>query len=486
MQLGGSGLNGSIPVSLTNSMQWGPESIPPNSPYALSRGFVVYGSDSGHGNGVGVGGGRGRGPNGASGGAPAGGPGAGGASGGRGGGAGVGAGGGQDWMLNQESLTNFAYGQLKKTHDVTLALVKKLYGTEPRHSYFMGSSQGGRESFIVVQRFPQDYDGVFTQVPVFPQIYWNMLEDVLRSQTQAGDAYLPRTKVPVIQKEVLRQCDALDGLADGLVSNYLECDRRFDPALNPNALAMVRCPGGGDTGDSCLSDGQIATVNRAHSDTEFGFPLANGWTSMPGYPTAGEVANWRTLQAAPTADTPLPAAMQSLVVKDPSVKLLSFKLADYKARIQELSALLDATNPDISAFRRRGGKLILKVNSTDYTGNRRWAAAYYQRVVGLMGQPTVDQFMRFYVGIGIYHNRNIGTNPLTNELVPSFLDFIGMLDDWVENGKTPPDAPTLTAMDLTPPFRVNASFPLCRYPLFPKYKGKGDAKSAESFVCAKQ
>ena len=50
MQLGGSGTNGVIPVALTTGMQWGPESIPPNSPYALSRGFVTYGSDSGHQN----------------------------------------------------------------------------------------------------------------------------------------------------------------------------------------------------------------------------------------------------------------------------------------------------------------------------------------------------------------------------------------------------------------------------------------------------
>jgi feruloyl esterase len=388
-------------------------------------------------------------------------------------------------MSNQESLTNFAYGSLKKTHDVAVTLVKTLYGAAPRHSYFMGSSQGGREALMVVQRFPQDYDGVFSQVPVFPQVYWNMLEEVLRSQTQAGDAWLPRTKVPVIQKEVLRQCDALDGLADGLVSNYLECDNRFNPAISPNALAAVRCPGGADTGDTCLSDAQIGTVNKAHGIVEFGFPLAHGWASMPGYPTGGEVANWRTLQAAPTADTPLTGPLQSLVVRDSSVTLLSFKLADYRARIQELSALLDATDPDISAFRRRGGKLILKVNSTDYTGNQRWASAYYRKVVDLMGQANVYQFMRYYVGIGIYHSRNIGTNPLTNELVPSYVDFIGMLDDWVENGTTPPDAPILKAMDPTPPYKVNASFPMCRYPLYPRYKGKGDPKSAENFVCSK-
>ena len=117
-------------------MQWGPESIPPNAPYALSRGFVVYGSDSGHQT---SGAGRGGDP-------PAGPP-------------------PPDWTANDEAFTNFAFAQMKKTHDVAVTLVAKFYGEAIRRSYYLGSSQGGREALIVVQRFPQDYDGVFAQVP---------------------------------------------------------------------------------------------------------------------------------------------------------------------------------------------------------------------------------------------------------------------------------------------------------------------------------
>lgn len=462
IQLGGSGLNGSIPVALTTGMQWGPESIPPNAPYALSRGFVTYGSDSGHGNAGRGGVGRGA--------APA-----------RGGGPGSGA----DWMLNQESLTNFAYGQLKKTHDVALVLVRALYNRAPRHSYFMGSSQGGREALMVAQRFPDDYDGIFSQVPVFPQVYWNMIDGVLRMQSQVGDAWIPREKVAVIGKEVLRQCDALDGIADGLVGSYVACDRKFDPAISPDAFAAVRCEGGGDTGPSCLSDAQIRAANAVHAAVNIGFPLAHGWTSIPGWPTGSELPNnWKVVDAAPTADTPIGGMLGSLVVRDPTATLLNFRLADYRARLQELSALLDASNPDLSAFHRRGGKLILKVNTTDYTANPRWTYAYYDRMVGAMGQTAVDQFSRFYVAVGVFHNRNVGRNPITNEIVPSYVDFIGMLDDWVERGQVPPDAPTLTAMETAPPFAVHASLPMCRYPLYPRYKGQGDPKLADSYTCA--
>jgi feruloyl esterase len=100
-----------------------------------------------------------------------------------------------------------------------------------------------------------------------------------------------------------------------------------------------------------------------------------------------------------------------------------------------------------------------------------------------MGQSAVDAFLRFYVAIGIFHNRNIGQNPVTGERVPSYVDFIDMLDRWVEAGTPPPDAPVLTNMDTAPPFAVHSSKPMCRYPKYPRYRGSGDPNDAASFVC---
>ena len=102
-----------------------------------------------------------------------------------------------------------------------------------------------------------------------------------------------------------------------------------------------------------------------------------------------------------------------------------------------------------------------------------------------MSQRTVDSFLRFYVAVGIFHNRNVGRNPLTNELVPSFVDFIAMVDDWVENGKVPADTQILTDMDPVPPFAIKSSLPMCRYPNYPHYRGAGDVKRAESYECRK-
>jgi feruloyl esterase len=110
---------------------------------------------------------------------------------------------------------------------------------------------------------------------------------------------------------------------------------------------------------------------------------------------------------------------------------------------------------------------------------------YYDKVVEKMGAGPVDEFLRFYVAVGLFHNRNVGRNPLNDAPVPMYVDFIAMLDDWVEHGKAPADTQVLTDMDLTPPFAVRATFPMCRYPMYPRYKGAGDPKSAASYGCVK-
>ena len=109
---------------------------------------------------------------------------------------------------------------------------------------------------------------------------------------------------------------------------------------------------------------------------------------------------------------------------------------------------------------------------------------YDEKVVEEMGHDIVDEFLRFYVAVGFFHNRNIGRNPLTDAPVPMYADFIAMLDDWVEHGKTPADTQVLTDMDLTPPFAVRATFPMCRYPMSPAIAGRTrDPKSAASYRC---
>ena len=240
---------------------------------------------------------------------------------------------------------------------------------------------------MVAQRFPGLRRRVL-QVPVFPQLDWNMFDACAR-EAQAGDGWIPAAKVAVIAKEVLRQCDALDGLADGLVSNYMACNRKFDPAVSPKALDAVRCPDGKDTGDTCLSDAQIAAREAVHAAV-VPFPLPKGWTSCP----AGRRAASRQLedsQAASTdAATPIAGMLGSLSSRIPSSDAAHVNLAITRSGSRNCRRSLDATNPDLSAFRRRGGKLDFEGQHDRLHGEPALVVRLLQQDGQTMGQRNVD------------------------------------------------------------------------------------------------
>ncbi|MDB5439539.1 MAG: tannase/feruloyl esterase family alpha/beta hydrolase [Caulobacteraceae bacterium] len=441
-QMGGSGFNGVIPAALTGAaMRNGPESIPPDAPYAITRGFVAYGSDSGHQTG-------------------------------------------SAWALNKEAFANYGYLQVKKTHDVALQVVKAAYGLDPRKSYFFGSSTGGREALQAAQRYPDDYDGILSQVPVIAWPELTTYQSIRDRQAQLGAGWIPPAKVTAIDTEVRRQCDALDGLVDGYIGDTFICNQRFDPQLVANPYAAIRCPGGADTGNDCLSDPQIATLNLFHSPTKYAFSLGYTIDGFPGWEVGGESASngpysrtQPTLAAANAPDAFLIATTGSMTINS-----LVFKPEDYPAGVQYVASTVYATNPDLSRFAARGGKLILKSNSTDYTASPNLITQYFQSVVRALGQAKVDQFMRYYVATGPSHNGNIGVNTVTGQTAPYYVDLIAMVDNWSEDGAPPSDSPTVTFQDRTPPFALKASLPMCRYPTTPHYVS-GDTARAASYAC---
>ncbi len=223
LQVGGGGFNGALITGLA---------LPPSAridrPGPLMRGFVTAGTDSGHANAPGV---------------PL-----------------------QQFAINDEALENFAHASYKKVRDVAVELMKRRYGKGPDKAYFMGSSEGGREGLTMAQRYPRDFDGIFSRVPV---IAWTGLQaaGTRMGTTQMGAGWLSPAHVKVVHDAVLAQCDRLDGLADGVIGDYEGCRRVFDPA-------PLRCAGGATS--SCLNDAQLEAVRTLHTPYESDFVLANG------------------------------------------------------------------------------------------------------------------------------------------------------------------------------------------------------------------
>jgi len=438
VQFGGGGFNGALITGLGL-----PPLAPADRPSPLARGFVTYGTDSGHQNAPDVA--------------------------------------LQAFALNDEALVNFSYASYKKVRDIAVELMQRRYGRGPAKLYFTGFSEGGREGLTMAQRFPDSFDGIFSGVPV---INWVGLQTsgTRAGVAQFGGGWLGPDKVKLVHDAVVAACDKLDGLADGIVSNYEGCKRAFD-------LASIACKSGAET--RCLSQAQINAVKALHTPIEFNFTLANGVRSYPGWGLGGEATSgtgpvggwvsWQTGAAPPTlppSQTSSRAwlygsgAIQYFIARDPNYDPTKFDPNEFTDRMREVSGLMDSTNPDLSTFSARGGKLIIYENMADYAQSPYAGIEYYKSVITRMGQANADQFLRSYVIPGADH---MGYG------APASVDALTVLADWVEKGTAPGDL-VVIEQETKPPFTTLAARPMCRYPAYPHYTG-GDASRADSFMC---
>ena len=408
-----------------------------------------------------------------------------------------------DWVLNEEAMKNLGYLQLKKTHDAAMALIERAYGEKPRFNYFFGSSQGGREALTVAQRYPEDYNGVAANVPIVNFSSLMLAPELIRIQEKPLENWITPAKTNAIAGEFIRQCDTLDGLADGIINNYMACRALFDvkqgePGRNP--WKAKRCPDNKDPNPSgtstnaCLTDGQIDTLNFVYSRYLFATPLANGVKSfgmwLPNTDPSGSgliVPNRFRGQEGADKNAPMHSHLGVLGVTGFLMKDLEANPLDYveggdlNDRRKEISFILDSTDPDLNAFYERGGKMIVAMGTNDTLASPGAQLDYYQSVIDKMGRKNVDAFARFFVLPQANHGF-MGTNysvdgdgkPIPTKPIPTSFNRFNLLIDWVEKGMVPPMSVTVTG--------GNRSLPMCSYPSYPKYEG-GPVDKVESYEC---
>ncbi|MBV8916907.1 tannase/feruloyl esterase family alpha/beta hydrolase [Bradyrhizobium sp.] len=441
LQYGGGGFNGVLITGLA---------LPPAQPFdkasPLAQGFVTYGTDSGHESKPGE---------------PP-----------------------QVFALNDEAFENFAHKAYKKVRDAAVDLMVRAYGKRPDRMYFMGSSEGGREAMTMAQRYPEDFDGILARVPV---INWvGLLHASNRSGlVTMGEAWIRPAQVKLVADAVRKTCDKADGSDDQLIEDPVSCKASFRPET-------LRCTEG-QSGDQCLSDQQIAAINTLHSPFKFPFALANGLDDYPGWgvsgedtpafgPTGGWSAWW--LGTAAPALPPVPAnaiqwvfgsgAIQYVMSRDPKLDVRAYKPEDHKERLLQVSNLMDSTNPDLGKFRAHGGRLIMLEYMADYAQSPYAGIRYFEKVQATLGKAETAEFARLYTAPGVDH---VGSG------APANVDMLGVLVDWVENGKAPGDLEVVEQKVEAPAFPVVRALPLCQWPAWPHYKS-GDVNAAASFACA--
>jgi hypothetical protein len=478
MQAGGGGMNGTITVR---------EGRNP----LVSKGFALYGSDSGHqaGGMMGFGGGQNK-PL-ASGPTP-----------------------GDEWALNDEAIKNMGYMQMKKTHDAAMVIMERIYGKRPVYNYYVGTSHGGRESLTVAQRYPKDYSGIIANVPIVNFSSLMLAPEFIRIQERPLKNWVTPAKVNAVRTEFLRQCDKLDGLSDGIINNYMAARAIFNvnDGVGPkDPWAALRAPNNTDPDPSDKSESakltneQIKTMELTYSSYSFATPLANGVKSFGMWlptvePDGFDMITGRRFKGQEGAqdNAPTHGSLGSLGVTGFLMQDLKSNPLDYveggkwNQRREQLSKWLDSTNPDLSAFFKNGGKMIVTIGTMDNIASPGAQLDYYQSLIDKMGRSTIDQFARLYVvpqaghglsGRGYKINGEGQPVDVKNVPAPNGDDNMAMLVDWVENNQAPSKTLVVDPKGRISQKQEGAGYLMCSYPNYPKYVS-GSTEQASSYVSA--
>ncbi|GIG61867.1 feruloyl esterase [Longispora fulva] len=319
------------------------------------------------------------------------------------------------------------------------AVIGRYYGQAPTYAYYDGCSGGGREGLIEAQRYPDDFDGILSGAPAFDATDFAAFEAwIHRSNTDgSGRQILGRPKLPALHTAVLTACAGPDGLID----HPRTC--AFEPAT-------LQCPADTDTA-GCLTADQVTVVRKFYT----GPVDARGRNLYPGGLAYGSELAWAGWDIAATDD---PAAALTTNAAQFGLNFLkylayeknppaSYTLRDFEftdssyARLQGLAGTYNATNPDLAAFRKHGGKIILYHGWADQAISPFGTVAYYGDVVTKAGGYSAAQsFSRLYMMPGQYHCLGIGGgDPLATA------DLLTPLMSWVQEGQAP-GAATLTSV----------------------------------------
>ncbi|RFU43869.1 tannase/feruloyl esterase family alpha/beta hydrolase [Paraburkholderia sp. DHOC27] len=398
-----------------------------------------------------------------------------------------------DFGLVNEAVVNFGYAHLKKTHDVALALIGRVYGRGPERMYFGGGSTGGREGYTVLQRFPDDYDGVIANSPALNFSGVRLLGVALgRAEYATPGGYVPPALLERVYRRTLEVCDKLDGAADGIISDVEGCRQHEQEVVD-----SLRCPAAVSTAavstataasDTCLTEPQIATLMVLRNGLSLPYPLASNANHYDGYNVfQGTQFTGMLGLAHDPGRLPYPTFVANgylftqgdsyiryFVTQNAKFDSLTFDIqrpGRYQQQLLMLSQTIGSMNTDLSRYIAHGGKLITLQGLADEVISPNQTITYYTALNERFGVDKVDSFMRLYMVPGYQHGNGV--------FIPS-ADLLGALDNWVTHGVSPE---TLTATDLAPSTNGRTR-PLCRYPMFPRYVGKGNVNDAKNFVCA--
>ena len=362
------------------------------------------------------------------------------------------------WALNNpERLVNYGHLAVHRVTTVAKHIVAQHYGALPERSYFAGCSNGGRQAMMSAQRYPADFDVILAGAPAhdfagITAAFLNVTRHMYPSMDDLSAPVLSPEDRQTLADAILARCDAQDGLEDGILNDPRDCD--FDPGsldLTPEKVAAIRA----------VYDGPSAADGRIYVGWPFG-----------GEDDRGGWGNWLVGAGQQSPNFPPSLAfgfgvevMRHMVEHDPDWRYEGFDFTAFRHRFRTAAAALNATDPNLDAFRRNGGKLLIYHGWSDAALSA-LASIEYVDAVYARDESARDE-VRLFLMPGVLHCAG-GPGPWQ-------VDMIEAAEQWDETG-TAPDTLVAGFAD------GGGARPLCAYPLRPEYLGHDD-RDPSSFGC---
>ena len=376
------------------------------------------------------------------------------------------------WLDDRQRVIDYGY---RAIHEMTLkakAVIDAYYGKAPQYSYFNGCSTGGRQGLMEAQRFPNDYDGIISGAPVntFTRLHMGQLWTA-KATLGAPNSVLSRDDLTMISKAVVAQCDAADGVSDGVLTDPRTCN------FKPSSLACTSAKT-----EQCLNPGQVKALEQIYQGAR---NPRTGQQIYPGLEPGGEGPQpnnpgWGMIMNGQSPFAIDTAVLGGMGFRNPKWDWRTFDFDKDVAIVDaKLFGVLNAVDPDLRDFKSHGGKLVIYHGWSDPGVMPQRTVDFYQEIVdfatkahGGDGRAYTSEYARLFMMPGMGHCR--GGNG------PDQADWMGVISGWVEKGKAPESIIARKVQDS----KVTTTRPLCAYPQAARYKGKGDPNDAASFECA--
>ncbi len=384
--------------------------------------------------------------------------------------------------LNRGLIRDFSAEHVRWQTLWTKKLVKAYYGQPAKRTYWSGCSQGGREGHIALQSIPEEYDGIAAGAAA---LYWMrfqmaqawsgvVIKDKLRSK---GKDFTVAQIEQTVKQEVAA-CDAVDGVNDGVLADPRQC--------HWSARAAV-CGVKGASNDTCLDADQADAFDlirrgpRNHLGKMIWFPWEPGTTfsNQSDYLLSDSVMQWTLRDLTFKSDAHLYIDKASLERSNDSHGITYEDMATLAS--QQISDLVDMDNTSIEAAKKSGVKFLAWTGTADRNIPSRNSIKYYRDVAAHFGQnvddPTLQSWYRLFLYPGVDHCAGgVGPQPGNFYNGPLFHALV----NWVEKDQAPSQ---ITARNSDPSGKVTRTRPVCAYPKYAGYSGKGSIDDAANFKC---